>query len=92
MLKIMNTIQVNCDNDDVANQGYCWEEMILNLEPGETKKDVIEFLQKLGWSIIPETKIVDNSIQIYNYRCMCPFCESGIFKEDIENEIGDLEI
>jgi len=90
MLEMINTIRITCDDDDIANEGFCWEELILSLEPGETKKDAIEFLQKMGWDITPETKIIDNSIKVYNYKCVCPFCDKAILKEDVENKLGNL--
>lgn len=88
MLKVVNTVQVHCDNNEIENQGYCWDELILALEPGETKKDAIEFLKKMGWNITPETKIIDNAITIYDYKCSCPWCESSIYKEEYERTMG----
>jgi len=35
-----------------------------------------------------ETKIIDNSIKVYNYKCVCPFCDKAILKEDYERENG----
>jgi hypothetical protein len=88
MIEQLNTVRVTCDGES----HFCWEEMLLSIEPGETKKDAIEFLKNLGWEIEPQTEIVGNSIKIYNYYCVCPFCAKGIMKEDVENEEGNLEI
>jgi len=87
MLKLVNTVQVNCDDDNIEDQGYCWGELILSLEPGETKKDAIEFLKKMGWDIVPETKIIDNAITVYDYKCYCPWCNKALSKEDYENSL-----
>jgi hypothetical protein len=91
MLKTFNTIQVTCDAEFHPSTEFdCWtanEPFVLSLDPGETKKDAIEFLEKIGWHIESKTETV-NDMPLLKTEYICPYCWSGITKEEAEEKMN----
>lgn len=77
MIKHYQVLHAICDEKMPIEDG-CWDEIVIALDPSESRAQAIHFIETLGWE-------VDGN------KCICPFCSKGIYKEDVETELEKEE-
>jgi len=69
MMEFYHVLKMECDCK--SDSTYCWDEVPLFLEEGETKELGIKTLEKWGW---------DLSEPDYH---VCPYCNKGLKMDDV---------